>query len=312
MAEKTRVKPRHLGRGLEALLGQASPSSGQSFPSGNEPITEKSQINKSSVQEIPLNSISENPYQARTYWDEEKLNELARSIEANGVVQPVVVRKTPTGYQLIAGERRFRASKLIGKENLPAVIREASEEQMLEWALVENIHREGLNPVERAKAYQSYIQQFELSQTEAAKRLGEDRSVISNHLRLLELPRDLQQLLQEGQLSLGHIKAIMSVNKKELMGRLANRVLAGRLSVREVERLVKSYNQDSEAKPGKSQAKPPHIIDLEGQLTDRLGCRVRIDTRKKGNKGRMMIEFNSLDEFDSVLEKLGIQTVDEL
>lgn len=312
MAEKTGPKQRHLGRGLEALLGNISPSAeGSTKPEPKQDPGSGSLI-QTSMQEISIDTISENPHQARTHWDEEKLTELAQSIEANGIVQPIVVRKVATGYQLIAGERRFRASKMIGRKSIPAFVREASEEQMLEWALVENIHRADLNPLERAKAYQSYIRQFELSQTDAAKRLGENRSVIANHLRLLDLPKSLQSMLQEGQLSFGHIKAIMSANNRDLIHKLANKALAGRLSVRELERLVKTCNEGDEKETNNKPPKAPHIAELEGHLTHRLGSRVRIETHKKGNRGRMIIEFNSLDEFDSVLEKLGIQTVDEI
>jgi len=250
MADKT-AKTRHLGRGLEALLGPIkAPDSAE--PSSSENGLSESNLlygNKlRSVSELPLHVISPNPHQARKVFDDEKLNELAESIRANGIVQPIVVRRGVSGYQLIAGERRFRASQRIGLDKIPAFVRDATEEQMLELALVENIHRADLNPLERAKAYKSYIEQFGLTQTEAAERLGEDRSVVANHLRLLDLPQDLCQFLVDGQLTMGHAKAILSLPTEELRRKLANRALSGRLNVRELERIVREYTERKELK----------------------------------------------------------------
>jgi len=316
MAERS-TKTRHLGRGLEALLGPISapgPSESSAPESGliDPNLLDENKLNASS--EIPITAISPNPHQVRKVFDEAKLAELAASIQANGIVQPVVVRRGPAGYQLIAGERRFRASQSIGLKTIPAFVRNASEEQMLEFALVENIHRADLNPLERAKAYKSYLDQFGLTQTEAAKKLGEDRSVVSNHLRLLDLPHDLRQLLVDGQLSMGHAKAILSLPTEELRRKLANRALSGRLNVRELERIVREYTDGKtlEQADKKTRDKAPHIVDLEGRLTQQLGSRVRIETKKNGQRGKMVIEFTTLDEFDQVLEKLGINCHDEI
>ena len=305
MAEKAASKQKHLGRGLQSLLGPMS-----------EPVEVKAEVEaevsvqeggKESVFELPIGSISVNPHQARTYWDEEKLQELMMSIQANGIVQPVVVRKSVTGYQLIAGERRFRASKRLKLATIPAFVREATDEQMLELALVENIHRADLNPIERAKAYLSYINHFSLTQTEAAKRLGEERSVVANHLRILDLPADVRQMIIDGSLSMGHAKALMALPDEEIRRKIANKALAGRLSVRELEKIVREYLDGPPDKKVKSVEKAPHIVELEGHLTNQLGSRVKIETRKKGHKGKMIIEFKSLDEFDHVLEVLGVQ-----
>jgi len=316
MADKT-AKTRHLGRGLEALLGPIkAPDSAE--PSSSENGLSESNLlygNKlRSVSELPLHVISPNPHQARKVFDDEKLNELAESIRANGIVQPIVVRRGVSGYQLIAGERRFRASQRIGLDKIPAFVRDATEEQMLELALVENIHRADLNPLERAKAYKSYIEQFGLTQTEAAERLGEDRSVVANHLRLLDLPQDLCQFLVDGQLTMGHAKAILSLPTEELRRKLANRALSGRLNVRELERIVREYTERKELKgtEKKTSDRAPHIVELEGRLSQQLGSRVRIETKKNGQRGKMVIEFRSLDEFDQVLEKLGITCHDEM
>lgn len=315
MAERT-AKTKHLGRGLESLLGPIR-ASDSSLPSGSDNgLSEPDLLGNTRlhpVSEIRLTAISPNPHQARKVFDEEKLNELASSIQANGIVQPIVVRKVAAGYQLIAGERRFRASQQIGLEKIPAFVRDATEEQMLELALVENIHRADLNPLERARAYKSYIDEFNLTQSEAAKKLGEDRSVVSNHLRLLDLPSDLCQLLVDGQLTMGHAKAILSLPTDDLRRKLANRALAGRLNVRELERIVREYTEGKElaAKPSSTE-KAPHIIELEGRLSQQFGSRVKIQTNKSGQRGKLMIEFTSLDEFDQVLEKLGINCHDEI
>lgn len=316
MPQKTTERQRHLGRGLESLLGPIS--STRSSSEGSNTVEKdglESFIDKTLERvpsEISLTEISTNPYQSRTHFDTDKLDELASSIKANGLIQPVVVRRTQGGFELIAGERRFRASKMIGLKSIPAVVREASDEQMLEWALVENIHRADLNPIERAKAYESYMSTFTLTQTDAAERLGEDRSVVCNYLRLLQLPRDLCDMLRDGMLSMGHFRALLALPSDDLKRKLANRALAGRLSVREVERLVRQHLENEEKKPSLAKEREPHIVELEGKLTQQIGSRVKIDTRKSGKRGKIVIEFHSLDEFDNVLDRLGVSFVDNI
>lgn len=315
MPTKTVERQKHLGRGLESLLGPINEKKADSkpptTPGQNEHMSSNENTLDQSPGHIPLESISVNPYQARTQWDDAKLEELAASIKANGIIQPIVVRRTSKGFELIAGERRFRASKMLGLDSIPALIRQASDEQMLEWALVENIHRADLNAVERAKAYENYMTTFNLSQTEAAERLGEDRSVVCNYLRLLQLPKELCDMLTDGRLSMGHARAILALPNDDLQRRFAHRALAGRLSVREVERLVRNYLQEERNPTKKRRDKAPHITDLEGKLTQQFGSRVKIETLKDGKRGRLVIEFNSLDEFDGVLERLGVQYADE-
>src|SRR5512142_853031 len=259
-------KPRHLGRGLESLLGPIiadaatipeippSPSSIHKFPQDKE-LGE-------SLRELTLDQISPNPYQARTVWNEQDLTELADSIKANGVIQPIIVRPFQGAFQLIAGERRFRAAQMAGLAKIPALVRAVTDEQLFEWSLVENIHRRDLNPIERAKAYQRYLGAFSLTQADAAQRLGEDRSVIANHLRLLDLPEDLRQMLIAGQLTTGHARAILSLPSDELRRKLANRAMTGRLSVREVERLVRKYLSEDGNGQAKTRTKAAHIVDL--------------------------------------------------
>jgi ParB family chromosome partitioning protein len=303
-------KPRHLGRGLESLLSpiisdaattqglQVAVPLSHNFPPDKEL--------DDSFKDLSVSQISPNPYQARTVWSEQDMQELANSIKANGVIQPVIVRQFQGAYQLIAGERRFRAAQMAGLASVPAIVRQVSEEHLFEWSLVENIHRRDLNAIERAKAYQRYLNAFALTQAEAAQRLGEDRSGIANYLRLLDLPEDIRQMLVDGQISMGHARAILSLPSDELRRKLANRAMAGRLSVREVERLVRKYLGSDGRTRSAPPAKAAHIVDLEDKLCRHLGTRVAIETRKNGKRGRILIEFDSLDEFDRITEALGL------
>jgi ParB family chromosome partitioning protein len=261
---------------------------------------------RDSLQKINIDSISPNPYQARTVWNEQELIELTESIKANGIIQPIIVRPIGTGFQLIAGERRLRAAELASLTSVPALVRRASDEQLHEWALVENIHRVDLNPIERSKAYQEYISTFSLTQAEAAERLGEDRSVVANYIRLLDLPPEIKQMLAENRLSMGHARAILALPTDELRRKLANRAMAGRLSVREVERLVRKYLAGTGKANSTIRSKPPHILDMENKLSGQLGTKVNIETRKNGQRGKVIIEFYSLDEFDGIMEKIGL------
>jgi ParB family chromosome partitioning protein len=308
-------RPRHLGRGLESLLaphGQQPPSQMQHDsadastgpgPSDSHPST--------SLAEIRLDAIGPNPYQARRHWDQQKLAELAESIQANGLVQPVSVRKAGTGYQLIAGERRFRAFQLLGRETIPAIVRHTTDAQQLEWSLVENIHRDDLNPIDRARAYQAYLSTFGTTQSEAASRLGEDGSVICNYLRLLDLPQELQQMLVNGDISMGHARAILALPTDELRRKLANKAMVRRLSVREVERQVRRYITDLQPPQASASAKMPHVADMESRISTALGVRVRIDLKRNGRQGKIIVEFRSLDDFDRITERLGISAQDE-
>jgi len=316
MADSKREKPRHLGRGLQSLMGpitmdhseteQAlhSPPAVSNFPPDKEL--------RDSLQKISIDSISPNPYQARTVWNEKELAELTESIRANGIIQPIIVRPIGTGFQLIAGERRLRAAEMASLTSVPALVRRATDEQLHEWALVENIHRVDLNSIERAKAYQEYISTFSLTQAEAAERLGEGRSVVANYIRLLDLPQEIKQMLADGQLSMGHARAILALPTDELRRKLANRAMAGRLSVREVERLVRKYLAGTGQVKTTVRSKPPHILDIENKLSSQLCTKVSIETRKSGQRGKVIIEFYSLDEFDGILERIGLACGEEI
>lgn len=316
MAIGKKEKPKHLGRGLQSLLSpiiSAPSETDQPLPatssSSNFPSDKELQ---DSLLLINIDDISTNPYQARTVWDDDELNELSESIKANGIIQPIIVRPAEEGYELIAGERRFRAAKLASLDKIPALVRKASNEQLHEWALIENIHRVNLNPIERAKAYQVYIGTFSMTQAEAAERLGEDRSVVANYLRLLDLPKEIKQMLADGKLSMGHARAILALPTDELRRKLANRAMVGRLSVREVERLVRKYLAGTDTKQKIKRIKAANIIDLERKLSSKLGTKVSIDARKNGQRGKIVIEFYSLDEFDGITERLGIECREEI
>ena len=315
MAEKTE-KHKHLGRGLASLLGPITSSlQEQSLPIPVAEISSKGLSNKDlagSFREIKIDEIQPNPQQVRFLWNEHELADLARSIKSNGIIQPVIVRQVGNLYQLIAGERRWRAAKLAGLEKIPAIVRPVKDEELLELALIENIHRSDLNPIERANAYQGYLKALSLTQVEAASRLGEDRSVIANYIRLLDLPSEIKQMLIDGQLSMGHARAILALPTDELRRKLANRALAGRLSVREVERLVRRHLSANDPKKHAARIRPAHITDLESRLSKELGTNVAIETRKNGKCGRIVIEFHSLEEFDRITEKIGVTNTEEI
>ena len=316
MANKKREKPKHLGRGLASLLGPITldeaevnqmlpdPDVAANFPPDKEL--------RDSLREINIDAIKANPYQPRTVWNQEELADLAESIKANGIIQPIIVRPAGAGFELIAGERRLRAAQLASLTTIPALVRAATDEQLLELSLIENIHRTDLNPIERAKAYQNYLNTFSLTQAEAAERLGENRSVIANYLRLLDLPDEVKQMLAESQLTMGHARAMLALPTDELRRKLANRAMAGRLSVREVERLVRVYLAGTGRAKTTARSKPAHILDLERELSSQLGTKVAIETRKNGQRGKIIIEFYSLDEFDRITERIGLASVEEV
>ena len=317
MKSSKKEKPKHLGRGLESLLGPITSiekevdSSITPTLDNPKPLSDKV-LRQSGFVEIDIDKISTNPYQPRTHWNETDLEELANSIRANGIIQPIVVRMNLAGeYELITGERRFRAAKMIGMSRIPALLRKANDEQMLELALVENIQRKDLNPIDRAIAYRNYLDTFGLTQTEAAERLGENRSVVANHLRLLDLPREIQEMLISGDLTTGHAKAILSLNDDDTKHKLANKAMAGRLSVREVENLARKILTGQSAATT-VRSKPSHIEDLENKLTSLLGTKVLINTNKNGYKGKITIEFYSLDEFDRITDRLGLSALEEV
>ena len=254
--------------------------------------------------DIPLAAVSPNPHQPRRQFDEAGLSELAASLKSNGVIQPIIVRRVGDRFELVAGERRLRAAKLANMPTIPAIVRELDSFTQAQMALVENIHREDLNPMERAAAYRALIEQLGLTQAELAKRLGEDRSTVTNFLRLLDLAEPVRTMILDGRLSLGHAKVLAGVSDILEQERLGKLVVSQGLSVRNLERLVQSPAAPTPAKPTKQVS--AHLHELEKSFARQLGMRVQIRSGTNKAKGRVVIHYASLDQFDQLLDRLGV------
>ena len=274
------------GRGLEALISQ-----------------QMDNINDKGVAEIDINKISPNREQPRRVFDEFALEELAESMKVYGVLQPLLVQKKGDYYEIIAGERRWRAAKLAGLKEVPVVIREYTKQQTMEIALIENVQREDLNPIEEAKAYQRLIQEFELKQEEIAARVGKNRVTITNSMRLLKLDERVQDLLIQNQITGGHARALLSVEDGQLQYELAGKIIAENLSVRETEKLVKSLSKKKNPKEKKVEDESLTLIfhDLEERMKSAMGTKVSIN-RKDKNKGRVEIEYYSESELERIVD----------
>jgi ParB family transcriptional regulator, chromosome partitioning protein len=263
---------------------------------------------RESVLELPIGAIVVNPHQPRRTMNEAALAELASSLKGTGLIQPVVVRKAGEQYELIAGERRWRAAQLAGFATIPVVVKEVDAFVQAQMALVENIQRENLNPIDRALAYRSLVSQLGLTQAELAQRLGEERSTIANYLRLLDLSDVVQQMIVDGRLSLGHGKLLASMPDILEQQRLAQVVIAQELSVRNLERLIqeaKSSLPSAAPKPSAS----AHLVDLEKALSRQLGLRIQIRTSgRSSTKGRLICHYANLDQFDELLARLNVTT----
>jgi ParB family transcriptional regulator, chromosome partitioning protein len=296
-------KRRALGRGLASLLPAAraveSPAAAATAVSVMQPEGE-------TVREIPVGNIDRNPYQTRSRFDDVALHELAASIKANGIMQPVVVRTVADGrYQLIAGERRWLASQKAGKATVPAIVREVSNEQALEMTIVENLQREDLGAMEQARAFERLSREFSLTQEQIAQRTGKDRSVIANYIRLLKLPFEIQAEIETGAISFGHAKVLLMLDSPEAMQKVAHRIAEQGISVRETEALVHNilYPAGKKAEAGGTRAVDPNVREAERQLQQVLGLKVEIHDRK--GKGKIVLQYASLEDFDRILEVLG-------
>ncbi len=249
----------------------------------------------------PVEAIRPSPWQPRTSYDEETLQELATSIREKGVLQPLLVRElTPGLYELVAGERRWRAAKIAGLERVPVIVRDLSAQEALELALIENLQREDLNPLEEAKGYQRLITEFHLTQEEIAQKVGKERSTIANALRLLNLPEDIQEDLLAGRITAGHARAILSLKEPSKMRTLRDLVVAHHLSVRQTEKAARKMRTEETTRP--PCPKDPNIVALEEELRHILGTKVSLNWGKK--KGRLVIEFQTTDQFEAFLAKL--------
>ncbi len=279
-----------LGRGLSALIPGA-PESGEA----------------SGLLEVPVNAVSPNPKQPRTHFDDEAISSLAVSIREVGILQPIVVRKAGAGYELIAGERRLRAAKLAGLATIPVVVRDTDDADTLREALIENIHREDLGPIELAEAFRQLLEELGLKQEELADRVGVSRSHIANTIRLLQLPIDVQQLLTDGKLQAGHARALLALGDAEAQNTLALRTVAEDLTVRDVEELVRRYVDGPAEKTVKAEPVDPPPSDttmseVEEILSEQLATRVQIQMGKK--RGRVVIEFGSADDLDRIVSEI--------
>jgi ParB family chromosome partitioning protein len=254
---------------------------------------------------VPIETVDANPFQPRRHFDDARLKELAESIKADGVLQPVVVRKKSGRYELIMGERRLQAARLAGLANIPVVIREVRDADALRLAIVENIQRENLNAIEEGQAYRRLISEFSLSQSDLAAVVGKDRSSVANTLRLLNLPEEIQRMVEDGSLMGGHARALLSLTTQKEQLALARRIVEQNMSVRQVEAevgLVRT-RKDNGAKPAKE--KPAYLADLEKAFAQFLGTRVSID-EKRGGKGKIAIEFYSYDDFERLASLMNV------
>ncbi len=256
------------------------------------------------VSEAELSELRPNPYQPRKNFDDESLRELSESIRQHGVVQPLVVRKSIRGYEIVAGERRFRAAKLAGLERVPIVVKEFTDEQMMEIALVENLQREDLNPMEVAHAYQKLMKHLSITQEELAERVGKSRPHVANFLRLLQLPPDIQDDVSRGTLSMGHARALLGLKDPDLMKKLAEKVIKEQASVRQLEEWVQQLNQTApkKEKPARPAESSPKIKRYEEMLQEAFSTPVRIKHGRK--KGRIEIEYYSEKELERLVELL--------
>jgi ParB family transcriptional regulator, chromosome partitioning protein len=288
------LKRRALGKGLESLLPRLNPTTKEESA---KPAAE------GIPREIPLEAIDRNPFQTRTRFEEAALAELAASIAANGVVQPVLVRPLANGrFQLIVGERRLLASKKAGKETIPAVLRQVSDEQAMEITIVENLQRTDLNPIEQARAYDRLGREFKLTQEQMAQRTGKDRASVANFLRLLRLPTPVQEKVESGELSFGHARALLPLENPETILKAAQKVIALAMSVRQTEGYVQGLVNPEKHTAQEKLKEPldPNVREARDLLQRALGLKVTIEDRK--GKGRVIIEYSSLSDFDGLLE----------
>lgn len=324
-------KRRALGKGLESLLPSrpAAPvvpaqgaAAGVSIAAAAAPAAAAEPTGK--PLEIALDQIERNPWQTRSHFDEAALEELAASIRASGVVQPIVVRPlTPAvhvglgqnapRYQLITGERRLLASKKAGKTTIPAIVRQVNDEQVLEMTIVENLQRADLNPMEQARAFHRLANEFKLTQEQVAVRTGKERATVANFLRLMRLPEGVQAKVETGDLSFGHAKALLALEGGEAISSAAQKVLALSLSVRQTENyvqgLINPEAREKKQRPEEQQTEDPNVREAEDRLRRALGLKVKIEDKK--GKGRVIIEYSGLEDFDALLEMLGSSSVAE-
>jgi len=284
-------KKANLGKGLEALISQYSTEKDSSY------------INDA----IPINKIQANPNQPRKDFNDSKMEELVSSIKEKGILQPIAVRELKDGnYEIIAGERRFRASKLIGLKSIPAyVLTVEDESEVMEYALIENIQRDDLNPIEESEAYASLKNKYNLSQKEISKKVGKSRSLIANSLRLLKLPSSIKEDIKNSKLSMGHAVSLLGLKSKTQMLAIANRIIKNKLSVRNTEEIISKINSSTpRSKSNRKSLKSQQINEFESKLIHKFGTKVSISSNSKG-KGKVVFEFYTNDDLERILDLLN-------
>lgn len=303
MENKTK-KMGGLGRGLGALLGDPEAAA---MPTRKSLISTPERVG--TISEIDVRSIETNPFQPRTQFDQESLRELAESIRVQGIIQPITVRVLEDNqYQLISGERRLQASKLIGMTQIPAYVRTADDQQMLEMALIENIQRENLNAIEIALSYQRLIHECNLKQEELGERVGKNRTTVNNYIRLLKLPLVIQAALRDNLISMGHARAIITVDSDDIQLKIFNKIIEEGWSVRKVEQEVRRLSQKEDAEaPQKPTAIRQEIKSLQFKLSSHFGAKVSVKS-DENNKGEIKIPFTTREELERILQTLNIET----
>ena len=293
MAEKKWKKRTGLGRGLGALLEDSDEK---------DELSGSGATIRGAISEIPIDQIEVNPFQPRTDFNPDALQELADSIKVQGIIQPITVRAlSESEFQLISGERRLQASKLAGLDTIPAYIRTADDQQMLEMALIENIQRENLNAIEIALSYQRLLSECSLKQEELGVRVGKNRTTVNNYLRLLKLPPAIQVALRDGKISMGHARAIINIENIDLQLEIFKKIIAEDLSVRKVEELVRGSSVKKKEEPASRDQLNPEIAKLQEKLTSHFGTKIQIKA-DQNNKGEIKIPFVSAEELDRILE----------
>lgn len=302
MSDQKPIRKNALGRGLGALL--------EDSPAKHKSQDILPEVAKTGIFEIPLEEIQVNPYQPRVHFDKDALQELAESIKVQGIIQPITVRKlAPNEFQLISGERRFQASKLAGLTAVPAYVRTANDQQMLEMALIENIQRENLNALEIAQSYQRLLAECNLKQEELGDRVGKNRTTVNNYLRLLKLPPTIQAAIRDQQLSMGHARALINIEDVDKQLAIFKKALEEELSVRKVEALVKALNEGKSGKesekPGLDPVKKYEMNKIQQRLASHFGTKVALKADQK-NRGEIKIPFQSVSDLNRILEILEI------
>lgn len=295
MENNNGIKRRALGKGLEELF--------YNEPMEYNKIEEKiiTETPKEEIVKINLNELRSNPYQPRQTFDEEALQELANSIKEHGVFQPIIIKKSIKGYEIIAGERRVKASKIAGLKEIPAIVRNFTDSEMMEIALLENLQRENLNSIEEALAYKNLLTNLNITQEKLAERLGKSRSHITNMIGLLTLPEEVQNLISEKKISMGHARVLSKLEDKHQIKELTDRIMSEGLSVRQIEELTSSEkNYERKNKIVRHQEKSNEYIDLEERLKEKLGTKVKI------TKNRLEISFTNTNDLNRLLEIMNL------